>query len=276
MLLSLSAFAGGAPLVGLANPWTDATVEEIEKATGFSLVVPEGVECAARYMDGMAQASWTWLGVSVTERQSRAEEAPSMDSETLTALSGVYFTGLTTQTKELTVGGRCPGFMEFCRGAYGAIMWYDEESGVVYTLSFDTVYDPKYLGDTAEWITPLRTDAEENRMIVIDGCAIAHDLRAVPVDTIEDPADFLWKVVDGYGITYTDADGVVWGIYRAGQAGVFEIVVSCEDAPSPWTVGDQIWVGGSKLVELCVQDGRLTHILTDTLVTGPAYDAEVR
>ena len=71
-------------------------------------------------------------------------------------------------------------------------------------------------------------------------------------------------------------NGVVWGIYRAGQAGVFEIVVSAEDAPSPWTVEDQIWVGGSKIVELCVENGRLTHILTDELVSGPAYDVEIR
>ncbi len=113
-------------------------------------------------------------------------------------------------------------------------------------------------------------------MLVIDGCAIAHDLTAAPVDAIENEADYIWSVSDGGGITYTDEDGVVWGIYRAGQAGVFEIVVSCEDDPSPWSVDEQIWVGGSRIVELCLQDGRLTHILTDELVAGPEYDAEVR
>ena len=263
--------------VGLANPWTAATPEEIEAATGLALVIPEGVEIAdSRYMTGMAQASWEADGVEITERVSFADDAPAMDTDTLTALSGLYFTGMTTQSKELVVGGRCPGYMEFCRGSFGAILWYDEELGVAYTVSMDPVTDPKALGDLAELITPLQSDAGETGMIVIGGCAIAHDLRAVPVEEIDDPADFLWSVVDGYGITYTDADGVVWGIYRAGQAGVFEIVVSSEDAPSPWTVGDQIWVGGSKLVELCVEDGRLTHILTDELQSGPAFDAEIR
>ena len=95
---------------------------------------------------------------------------------------------------------------------------------------------------------PLESDAEENSMIVIDGYAIAHDLTATPLTDIKDTSDYLWKVMDGYGITYTDAAGVVWGIYRAGQAGVLEIVVSSEDAPSPRTVGDQIWVGDFKFV----------------------------
>ena len=113
-------------------------------------------------------------------------------------------------------------------------------------------------------------------MIVIDGCAIAHDLSAVPVDEIGDDGEFLWDVTDGSGITYTDADGVVWGIYRAGQAGVFEIVVSSEDDPSPWTVAEQIWVGGSKIVELCVADGKLTHVLTDELQAGASFDVEIR
>lgn len=113
-------------------------------------------------------------------------------------------------------------------------------------------------------------------IIVIDGCAIAHDLSAVPVDEIGDEAAFIWAVSNGGGITYTDETGVVWGIYRAGQAGVFEIVVSSEDSPSPWNVEDQIWVGGSRIVELCVDGGKLTHVLTDELQTGPAFDVEIR
>ena len=113
-------------------------------------------------------------------------------------------------------------------------------------------------------------------MLIIDGCAIAHDLHAVPVDEIDDNADYIWSVSNGGGITYTDADGVVWGIYRAGQAGVFEIIVSSTDSPSPWTVEEQIWVGGSRIVELCVEDGKLTHVLTDELQSGPAFDVEIR
>ena len=93
---------------------------------------------------------------------------------------------------------------------------------------------------------------------------------------ISNPSDYLWKVVSGYGITYTDNNGVVWGLYRAGQAGVFEIVVSSVDSPSPWVVDNQIWVGGSKIVELCVENGRLTHVLTDELISGPAYDVQIR
>ena len=262
-------------VVGMANPWTEATPEEIERVTGLSLVIPEGVEAVCSYMTDMAQASWSDAGVSITERVSPCESEPAMDTETLTAYSGVWFTGMNTQSKELMVGGRCPGYMEFVRGSVGAILWYDAEAGVVYTLSVDPVSDPKVMGDLAETITPLESNAGETCLIVIDGCAIAHDLSAVPVEEIADTSDYLWKVVDGYGITYTDADGVVWGICRAGQAGVFEIVVSSEEAPSPWTVGEQIWVGGSKLVELCVEDGRLTHILTDTLASGEPYDAEI-
>ena len=280
MLAGLDAgvFASGeaVSVVGMANPWTEATQEEIEDATGLSLVIPEGVEAACRYMNDMAQASWSDAGVSITERVSPCETAPVLDTETLTAYSGVWFTGMNTQSKELTVGGRCPGYMEFVRGSAGAMLWYDAEAGIVYTLSVDPVSDPKVMGDLAEVITPLESEAGETCLIVMDGCAIAHDLSAVPVEEITDTDDYLWKVVDGYGITYTDADGVVWGICRAGQAGVFEIVVSSEDAPSPWTVGKQIWVGGSKLVELCVEDGRLTHILTDTLASGEPYDAEIR
>ena len=155
--------------VTLANPWTDASVEEIESSTGFALVVPDGVDVSSRFMTGMAEASWNWNGVEVTERVSRSDETPAMDTETLTELSGVYFTGLATQSNELTVGGRCPGYMEFCRGDLGAVMWYDEEPGLVYTVSFDKTADPKYLSDTAEWITLLRSDAAEDGMTAIDG-----------------------------------------------------------------------------------------------------------
>ena len=259
---------------GLANPWTEASSQEIAAATGLALVIPDGADAVCSYMDGMAQAAWTADGVDIVERVSPADAAPAMDSETLTALSGVYFAGA-TDSKELVVGGRCPGYMEFVWGSYGAIMWYDEALGVVYTLSLDPVSDPKEMGDLADTITPLESGEGETSMLVYDGCAIAHDLTAVPVDEIENEKDFLWKVVDGYGITYTDDEGVIWGIYRAGEAGVFEIVVSSEETSSPWAVGDQIWVGGSKLVELCVEDGRLTHVLTDELVSGPAYDVTI-
>ena len=271
-----SVFASGSGElgVGLANPWTEATSGEIEQATGLTLVIPEGVEAVCSYTADMAQASWNADGMDITERVSFCGDEPAMDSEPLTALSGVYFAG-NTQSKETVVGGRCPGFMEFSKGSYGAMMWYDGERGVVYTLSVNPISDPKLMGDLAETITPLETSAGETCMILIDGCAIAHDLRATPVEEIEDDGDYLWRVIDGYGITYTDDEGVVWGIYRAGEAGVFEIVVSSEDSPTPWTVGEQIWVGGSKLVELCVADGRLTHVLTDELVTGPAYDVEI-
>ena len=41
-------------------------------------------------------------------------------------------------------------------------------------------------------------------------------------------------------------------------------------------MADQIWVGGSKLVELCVENGRLTHVLTDEPVGGPASDVRIQ
>ena len=142
--------AADAPLVGMANPWTSAAPDQIEAVTGLSLVIPEGADAACSYMENLAQASWSDGGVSVTERVSFCETAPAMDTDALTALSGVYFTGMNTQSKELIVGGRCPGYMEFCRGSYGAMLWYDADAGLVYTLSFDKTADPKYLGDTAE------------------------------------------------------------------------------------------------------------------------------
>ena len=274
MALAVPAMASE-QLVGMANPWTEAASDEIAAATGLQLVIPDGVQAACSYMDGLAQAEWEDGSVSVTERVSAAQECPELNSESLTAQSGVYFEGLQTQSKELTVGGRCPGYMEFCKGEYGAIIWYDEELGVVYTVSLDPVSDPKELGDMAETITPPVIDEGETSMIVINDCAVAHDLTVVPVGEIEEDADFLWKVTDGYGITYTGEDGLIYGIYRAGQGGEFTIVVSAEDDPSPWTVGDQIWVGGSKLVELCVQDGVLTYILTDELVSGADYDVRI-
>ena len=268
--------SGGDMLVGMANPWTEAPTGEIEKATGLKLVVPEDAEYTASYMTGMAQASWEQDGASVTERVSFAEDGITPDSETLTALSGLYFTGMQTQSKELTVGGRCPGYMEFQRGSFGGIIWIDEEEGLVYTVSLDPVSDPKQLGDLAEWITPLKSDTGAEGMIIIDGCAVAHDLSAVPSDEIGGREDLIWNIVDGYGITYTDEAGTVWALCRAGEAGVFELAVSSEESPSPWTLGDQIWVGGSKLTELCVEDGMLTFILTDELQSGPAFDVEIR
>ena len=85
------AFASGEAglVIGMVNPWKEATPEEIERVTGLSLVIPEGVEAVCSYMTDMAQASWSDEGVSITERVSPCESEPAMDTETLTAYSGV-------------------------------------------------------------------------------------------------------------------------------------------------------------------------------------------
>ena len=135
---------------GMANPWSEGTLEEAAAATGFELIVPEGVDAVISWMDGMAQAQWTANGVEINERICAAEEELVPDSEALTAMSGVYFTGMQTESKELTVGGRCPGYMEFSKGSFGAIMWYEEDLGIVYSVSMNPVTDSSELLNEAE------------------------------------------------------------------------------------------------------------------------------
>ena len=200
-----------ATTVSLANPWTEASVEEIENTAGFALVVPDGVDVSSWYMAGMAEASWNWKGVEVTERISYSDAEPAMDTETLTELSGVYFTGMTTQSKELVVGGRCPGYMEFCQGDLGAVLWYDEEAGLVYTVSLDKTFAAEYLSDTAEWVcvsAPEKTKDEPLSEYWSADSAAAQQLRDY-VKKVTDPEDTENFIPEKDRIAVFDMDGTL-------------------------------------------------------------------
>lgn len=115
--------------VGLANPWTNATYEEVEALIGVGLGVPEGAECVAYSIledECLAEVSFTWYGLEYYARAMPADE--------LTDISGLYFDW--DQTVNFDVAGwegtssrvKSEGEeIELCQ-------WYDADNALTYCV----------------------------------------------------------------------------------------------------------------------------------------------
>ena len=130
-----SGFVGYEAEVGLANPWTELTAEELRDKTGLSFGIPRGAEnIAYRLLDGarLMEMQFTLEGDEYCARIQPADE--------YTDISGMYFEW--DGEEEIPVGR--------CRGTLGRVqtgsvdwivrfMWYDSEPGLMYSISAYTV-----------------------------------------------------------------------------------------------------------------------------------------
>ena len=116
--------------VGMPNPWTQTTAKELMDALGLQLGLPDGamnVNWQMLKAEQLGEVQFTWKGVDY-----RARVAPTDDFEDI---SGVYFDW---QVRESCAVGRCEGaclYGEGEDGARGLCLWFDERTGLMYSLS---------------------------------------------------------------------------------------------------------------------------------------------
>ena len=117
-------------MVGIANPMTGMTAEELAEKTGFTLTPPEGAS-DVRYFTlkggsaQTAQMDFTLNGREFTYRVTPTSETEAADT------TGLYYTW--EQTEEAEVG-RCTGTLNLGKEAAG-LYWLDVVPGVNYSLS---------------------------------------------------------------------------------------------------------------------------------------------
>lgn len=150
MLFSVCAALGEADGdgVGMANPWTDMTEEELRQVSGVAFGVPEDAENVIyRWLaaDRLAEMQFTLDGEEYCARIQPA----ALEEGQLMNISGMYFQW--DHEEEVTIG-HCSGtialaqtgsedWVELCQ-------WYDAAPGLMYSLSMHTV-DPDGLDLTA-------------------------------------------------------------------------------------------------------------------------------
>jgi hypothetical protein len=134
--------------VGLANPWTEMTEEDLKQTAGVPFEMPEGAENAVyRWLesDGLAEMQFTMDG---DEYCARAQSAELKESE-LMNISGMYFQW--DHEEDVEING-CPGTLGLAQtGSEDWVelcLWYDANAKQMYSLSVYTT-DPDGLDLTA-------------------------------------------------------------------------------------------------------------------------------
>lgn len=128
--LLLATAAGAEGFVGMANPWIDTTREDLEARTGMHLQAPEGAHDVLWRVLTTADLAELRFTLGYAEYTVRAVAADYYRD-----ISGMYYSWLTEQ--ECTIGGSV-GLLQIASTAGERVMlcqWYDEASGVMYSLS---------------------------------------------------------------------------------------------------------------------------------------------
>ena len=153
----------GEGTLGIANPWTDMTKEELEQVSGVPFGVPEGAEeIVYRWLEseGVAEMQFTLDGDEYCARVKPA----ALEAGQLENISGMYYGW---ENEESVTIGHCDGtigqyqtgseeWVELCQ-------WYDMAPGLMYSLSVYTTGDLDGLDLTAvaEMVyVPTQGDAE--------------------------------------------------------------------------------------------------------------------
>jgi hypothetical protein len=117
----------------LPNPAEDATAEVILETLGITFNLPEGVSDASYSIitvdddqeHRMAQVEFTLNGQEICYRIQPAEE--------LSDNTGMYFEW--ENTEENATVGTCPAILSWNEDAEGICCWYDETTGLLYSVS---------------------------------------------------------------------------------------------------------------------------------------------
>ena len=129
-----SGFVGTQALIGMPNPWTDMTADQLQAASGITFGVPEGAEnMIYRYLrdEGLAEMQFS---IGNDEFCARVISADLRDGE-LMNISGMYFEW--ENEEEITIG-TCRGTIGFAKtGSEDWVelcQWYDLAPGYMYSL----------------------------------------------------------------------------------------------------------------------------------------------
>ena len=124
--------------IGLANPWTDLTEEELQKVSGLTFGVPEGAENVIyRWLEkeNLAEMQFT---IDNDEYCARILPAALQPGE-LMNISGIYYTW---EHEEPVTIGHCDGTISISQADsedwVELCMWYDIVPGLMYSLSVVT------------------------------------------------------------------------------------------------------------------------------------------
>ena len=139
---------GGA---GLPNPMRESSAEEILEKIGVELKAPEGAQDTAYSIISsdreIAQLRFTLNGEEYVCRAAKAEEEED--------ISGMNYEWMT----EEWLDGVQSYSICFNKDAEGVIGWYDEETGVMRSVSISSGADEQALLAAAELVFPNETDA---------------------------------------------------------------------------------------------------------------------
>ena len=135
LLLALTA-CGGEQQEGMPNPWHDISETEVADLCPASFVVPEGAENAswsvmeAEDAAPLVQLTFDLNGNSFTAREQVTEDAAA-------DISGMYYEWTAESEDALQNSGLpCRSYRHVGDDGYADLCaWYDEASGVAYSLS---------------------------------------------------------------------------------------------------------------------------------------------
>ena len=115
---------------GIANPWTDLSLQEIEERFGTTVAVPEGAEnvhCMMMEEDGLGEIDFDYMGRSCTYRMKKTD----LEED----ISGMYYEWNTVETVLLH---DCNATYQTCTEEGDLIelaTWYDDDGKMMYSLS---------------------------------------------------------------------------------------------------------------------------------------------
>ncbi|MBQ9979894.1 MAG: hypothetical protein IJP23_02400, partial [Oscillospiraceae bacterium] len=143
-----SASPGGTGNVGVANPVTSATAQDVENELGVALTLPgRATDAVYQLIDHgdsdtkMGQCRFVLDGTECTYRAVKADG--------LKDISGMFYAW--EKAGSCDIDG-CPGNVRYNTGEEGVCFWYDEDAGLVYCISVETGAGEEYLVSLAEYL----------------------------------------------------------------------------------------------------------------------------
>jgi len=146
--------------IGLANPWTDMTKDELEQASGVAFGLPEGAENVVyRWLESetLAEMQFTLDGDEYCARIKPA----ALEAGQLENISGMYYAW---ENEESVAIGSCEGTIgQYMTGSAEWVelcQWYDAAPGLMYSLSvYSTDLDGLDLAAIAQTVyVPMQGD----------------------------------------------------------------------------------------------------------------------
>ncbi|MBR5970650.1 MAG: hypothetical protein IK016_09950 [Lachnospiraceae bacterium] len=116
--------------VGIANPWSELSLQEIEERIGTSVTLPEGaenVQCLFMEDEGLGEIDFDYMGRSCTYRMKKSDSEED--------IAGMYYEWSSEESVPLS---DCNATYQTCEEDGDFIelaTWYNDSEKVMYSLS---------------------------------------------------------------------------------------------------------------------------------------------